>query len=154
MIVSFNEMHRFFYAFKAVLSAMCRMQHPLQMKGRWESMQYKCHVCFPIMNSQKWNCYFQNRIIMSCLPIPTLIYLWEIYIFPGFVGLFCYREICGQILGTNKSLTDTWMWKLGLRPRNSQKRNTQMGCSLQCHSWSLPCEAVLFMCLFSYVLLV
>ncbi len=36
------------------------------------------------------------------------------------------------ILGIYKSLTDTWMWKLGLRPRNSQKKNTWMGFSLQC----------------------
>jgi hypothetical protein len=34
------------------------------------------------------------------------------------------EEICRLILGLYKSLTDTWMWKLGLRPRNSQKRNT------------------------------
>jgi hypothetical protein len=34
------------------------------------------------------------------------------------------QEICGPILGIYKSPTDTWMWKLGLRPRNSQKRNT------------------------------
>ncbi len=34
------------------------------------------------------------------------------------------QETCGSILGTHKSLTDTWMWKWGLRPRNSQKRNT------------------------------
>ncbi len=34
------------------------------------------------------------------------------------------QEICGPILGIYKSFTDTWMWKLGLRPRNSQKRNT------------------------------
>jgi hypothetical protein len=73
------------------------------------------------MYSQKRNCYFQNRMIMFCLPIPTEINLWEIYIFPGLVCLFCCMEICGQILGIYKSLTDTWMWKLGLRPRNSQK---------------------------------
>ncbi len=93
----------------------------LQMKGRWKSY---IHVWFPIMDSQKWNCYFQNRIIMFCLPVPMLIYLWEIYIFPGSVCLFCCREICGPFLGIDKSLTDIWMWKLGLRPRNSQKRNT------------------------------
>jgi hypothetical protein len=29
-------------------------------------------------------------------------------------------------------LTDTLMWKLVLRPPNSQKRNTKMGISLQC----------------------
>ncbi len=34
------------------------------------------------------------------------------------------QEICGPILEIYQSLTDTWMWKLGLRPRNSQKRNT------------------------------
>ncbi len=84
------------------------------MKGRWES---NINVWFPYMYSQNWNCYFQNRI---CLPVPTLIYLWEIYIFPGSVCLFCCRELCGQILEIYKSLSDTWMWKLGLRPRNSQ----------------------------------
>ncbi len=47
-----------------------------------------------------------------------------IHIFPGSVCLFCCREICGPILGMYKSLTDTWMWKLGLRLRISQKRNT------------------------------
>ncbi len=33
------------------------------------------------------------------------------------------QEIYGSILGIYKSLTDTWMWKLELIPRNSQ-RNT------------------------------
>ncbi len=33
------------------------------------------------------------------------------------------EEICRRILGIYKSLKDTWMWKLGLRPRYSQKRN-------------------------------
>ncbi len=74
------------------------------MKDRWES---NINVQFPFMNSQKWNCYFQNRILMFCLPVPTLIYLWEIYIFPGLVCLFCSREICGPILGIyiNRSQT-------------------------------------------------
>jgi hypothetical protein len=65
---------------------------------------------------------FQNRIIMFCLPIPTLIYLWENYIFPGSVCLFCCSQICRPILGIYKLSTDTWMWKLRLRPRNSQKK--------------------------------
>jgi hypothetical protein len=95
-------------------------------QGVCPSLQWKPYISvwFPFMYSQKWNCYFQNRIIMFCLPVPTLIYLWEIYIFPGSVCLFCCREICGPILRIYKSLTDTWIWKLGLRPRNSQKRNT------------------------------
>ncbi len=33
--------------------------------------------------------YFQNRIIMFCLPVSTFMYLWAIYIFPGSVCQFC-----------------------------------------------------------------
>jgi hypothetical protein len=33
------------------------------------------------------------------------------------------EEICRLILGIYKSLKDTCKWKLGLRPRCSQKRN-------------------------------
>ncbi len=39
----------------------------------------------------------------------TFMFLWAIYIFPGSVCLFCCRKIY-------RSLADTWMWKLGLRP--------------------------------------
>jgi hypothetical protein len=42
----------------------------LQMKGRWES---NLNVWFPFMYSQKWNCYFQNRIIMSPSSIHSYI---------------------------------------------------------------------------------
>ncbi len=66
---------------------------------------------------------------MFCLPVPTLIYLREIYIFSGSVCLFCCREICGQILGIYKWLTDTWMWKLGLRPPRKG-----------IHKWNFPCS--------------
>ncbi len=45
--------------------------------------------------------------------------------------IFSVSIVCGPILGISKSLTDTWMWKLGLRPRNSQKI-TKIGFSLQC----------------------
>jgi hypothetical protein len=59
------------------------------------------------MYSKKLNCYFQNINKMFCIPVPTLIYLGEIYIFPGSVCLFCSREICGSpILGIYKLLTD------------------------------------------------
>ncbi len=92
----------------------------LQMKGRWESNMSGSHLCtaFPEGKLCTVHCassLFPNRIIMFCFLIPTHIYLWEIYIFP---------DQCGLILGISKSLIDTWMWKLGLRPRNSQKRNT------------------------------
>jgi hypothetical protein len=38
------------------------------------------------------------------------------------------EEICRLILGKYKSLKDTWMWKLGLRPRYSQKRKYKRNC--------------------------
>ncbi len=56
------------------------------------------------------------------------------------------EEICRPIQGLYKSITDTWMLKLGLRPRYSQKRNTWMGFSLQCAelNWWLCQEAGLW----------
>ncbi len=43
------------------------------------------------------------------------------------------EEICRPILGLYKSLTDTWMWILGLRPCNSQKN---------INKWDFACSAV------------
>jgi hypothetical protein len=43
------------------------------------------------------------------------------------------QEIWGHILGLHKTLTDTWMWKLGLRLRNFHKG---------IHKWDFPCSAV------------
>ncbi len=77
----------------------------LQMKGR---RKFNINVWFLFMYSQKWNCYIQHRIIMFCLLVPTLIYLWEIYIFPGSVCQFCCKEISGLILRIYKC--GNWDW--------------------------------------------
>ncbi len=53
------------------------------------------------MNSQKLNC-------AASFPIPTFMYLWTIYIFPGSVCLFGCSKIDWEYI--YKSLTDTWMW--------------------------------------------
>ncbi len=80
-----------------------RKGHALQMKGRWESNK---NVWFPFMYSQRWNCYFQNRITYNVLSPSSYTHISvRVYIFPGLVCLFCCREICGPILGVYKSLT-------------------------------------------------
>ncbi len=48
------------------------------MKGREES---NINGWFPFMYSQKWNCYFQNRIIMFCLPVPIHSNICERFIY-------------------------------------------------------------------------
>ncbi len=84
-------------------------KYALQMNGRWES---NIIFCFPFMYSQKWNCYFQNRIIMFHLPVRTLIYLWEIYIFPKSVCLCCCRKYVDRSWECiNRSQThECWNW--------------------------------------------
>ncbi len=111
-----------------------RMFCALQMKGRWES---KINVWFLVIYSQKWKCYFQNRIIMFCLPVPTLIYLWEIYIFTGSVCLFCCREICGPILR---------IWKIAHRHKNFEvgTEATQFSEKEYLHKWDFRCSVEVF----------
>jgi hypothetical protein len=74
------------------------------------------------------NKFSQKKKCAASVPMFTFMCLWAICIFPWSVCLFCCRKICRLILGIYKSFTDTWMWKLGLRPRNSQKRNTSLQC--------------------------
>ncbi len=67
---------------------------------------------------------------------PHFMCRWAIYIFPGSVHIFPAAEeadrlweyinwsrVGRSIVGINKSLTDTWLWKLGLWPRNSFSGN-------------------------------
>ncbi len=53
--------------------------------------------------------YFQNRRIMYCLSISTFMYLWAIYIFPGFLCLFCCSQIGRPILGIYKNIAHRYM---------------------------------------------
>jgi hypothetical protein len=77
---------------------------------------------FPEKEYRGLSSNFHIHVSVSELFIPT-------------IGLpILLEEICKPVLGLNKSLTDTQMWKLGLRPRYSQKRNTLVGFSLQCVS--------------------
>ncbi len=97
------------------------------MKGRWES-NIHLNVWFSFMYSQKRNCYFQSGIICNVLSPSsyTHISVRDLYISRIWLQGNMWTDL------GNKSLTDTWMGKLELRPCNSQKRNTWMRFSLQC----------------------
>ncbi len=74
--------------------------------------------------SQKWHCAasYPNSYIyvsMSNLYIPT-------------IGLPILLQ---ENMLPNCGNTDTWMWKLGLRPRSFFSGNKQIGFSLQCTRW-------------------
>ncbi len=59
------------------------------------------------MYSQKWNyaaSLFPNQNYNVLSPNPTFMALWEIYIFPGRVCLFCCSQICGPTLGMNEGI--------------------------------------------------
>ncbi len=87
--------------------------HALQMKGRWES---NINVWFPFMYSQKWHCCFQN------------IYLWEIYIFPGSVCLFCRRDRSWKYINLSQTHEcGNWDWGQAM-PRK------------KIHKWDFPCS--------------
>ncbi len=65
---------------------------------------------------------FSEKNYAASIPISTFMRLWSIYLFPRSICLFS----CGQYVDRSweymcKSLTDTWMWTLGLLPPIPEK---------------------------------
>jgi hypothetical protein len=60
----------------------------------------------------------EKELRRPSVPIFTFMCLWAIYIFPGSVQIFSCSRIGRPIMGIYKSVTDIWMWKLGMRPRS------------------------------------
>jgi hypothetical protein len=85
---------------------------PIKMSGS--------HLCIPRM---KLLFPKQNYNVLSPSSY-THISVRYLYISRIGLPILLQENIFGTILGIYKLLTDTWMWKWGLRSHNSQKRNT------------------------------
>ena len=87
-------------------------------------IQYKCLVPIYVFPEMKllFPKHYNNVLSPSS---STHISVRDLYISKmGLPILLQENTVCGPILGIYKSLTDTGMWKLGLKPSNFQKRNT------------------------------
>ncbi len=75
---------------------------------------------------------FPEKDGAASVPISTFICLWAVYIFPRSVYIFSCSRIDRPMVGIYKSLTDTWIWKLWMRPRNSFSGNICFEFSVLC----------------------
>jgi hypothetical protein len=85
---------------------------------------YNMHSTLQRHNTENSKKYSQKRNFAATVLILKFMLLWAIYIFPWSVCLFCWRKIDGPNVGIYRPFTDTWMWKLELRPHNSFSGNT------------------------------
>ncbi len=74
----------------------------------------------------------QRKLCAASVSISKCMCLWAIYMFLGSVHIFSCRSIGRPIVGIYKSLTATWLWKLGERPRNPFLGNVCFKFSVLC----------------------
>ncbi len=82
-----------------------------------------------------WNKYSQEMNIRASVPISTFMCLWENYIFPRWVCLFCWRKYVDRSWEyINRSQTHecgNWGWGRAIPRKGIYKRN----CRCSAESW-------------------
>ncbi len=91
-------------------------------------------------STQNWNRLHCKKVysVYTATKNPFMYFLFDLPIL--------LQEICGPILEIYKSLTYTWMWKMGQRPRNSFSGNIcfQFSVLVLCSAFSKSTFASLF----------
>ncbi len=88
---------------------------------------------------------FPGKELRGCSPNSYIhVSVSDLYIPLLGLSLFFCRKKGGPNVGIYRSRTDTWMWKLGTRPRNSFSKNRQIQISFQCRLMVFQ----MFCCLF------
>ncbi len=100
------ETEQIFINCKWISSSLCTLQ--------------RTYLCIPFLGIVRPQSQFPHSCVCERFKIPS--------IGPHFS---CSR-IGRPIMGIYKSLTDTWMWKLGLRPHNSFSGKICFECSALC----------------------
>ncbi len=86
------------------------------------TLQRKSHLCIPFLGIARPQPQFQHLQYVSASDL-----------YSPRIGLHISSSRIGRpIVGIYKSLTDTWMWKLGLRPRYSFPGNICFKISVFC----------------------
>jgi hypothetical protein len=101
--------------------------HPLNVitAPLWYFGNFLHSPSIPIYVYPKTNCAISVQF-------STFMCLWAVYIFLGSVNIISCSRIGRLNVGIYKSLTDTWIWKSGLRPCNSFSGNICFEFSVLC----------------------
>ncbi len=108
--------------FRSYLNVCCILEFTILL-SKW-------HVLFVHCNENP-NYLFPEKELRGLSPHSCVCERFILYI-PGFVHIFSFSRIGSPMVGINKSLTNTWMVKLGLRPRNSFSGNIYFKVSVLC----------------------